>query len=261
MPYPIKYKSSNPITIYPESYDGKKKAYEENIKLMYVSFPRPKLGLFIRGNSPSKDLIKVSSLLYKVLNSKLSDNLYKEGVIYEKENKPASESYHLANFPSYSWKDRVKVKLSSNKGIDFKNNDRGNKIHDLMSFIYHYDGVNDGVEKAFKKNIITENEKSYFVKLINNLLSNKDIRSYFNPKLTSYNEIEILNKNGDVFRLDRVVELDKNTVAVIDYKTGEDNTQKYKSQIMNYKELLSNIYKGEVFGFIAYIDPILIIKT
>ena len=91
-------------------------------------------------------------------------------------------------------------------------------------------------------------------------MSNKDIRSYFNPKLTSYNEIEILNKNGDVFRLDRVVEFDKNTVAVIDYKTGEDNTQKYKSQIMNYKELLSNIYKAEVFGFILYIDLNKVVK-
>lgn len=255
IPYPIKYKSSNHFTLYPESYEiEKKKAYEDNINLMYVAFTRPKLGLFIRGNTPSKDLKKVSDLLFKSLNDKLIDNYYSTGEIYEKEKKITSESYHLSNFPSYSWKDRVKVKLSSDKGIDFKNNERGNKIHDLMSLINHYNDINNGVEKAFNKNIITKSEKSYFIKIVNNLLSNKDIREYYNPKFSSYNEIEILNKDGDVYRLDRVVEFDKNSVAVIDYKTGEENTEIYKYQIMNYKTLLSSIYIGKVYGFILYVD-------
>ena len=261
MPYPIKYKSSNPITIYPESYEmEKKKAYEDNINLMYVAFTRPKLGLFIRANTPSKDLKNVSDLLYKSLNNKLVNNLYSSGEIKEKENKLTSKSYHLNSFPSYSWRDRIKVKLSSDRGIDFKNNERGNKFHDLMSFIYNFNDVDSGVEKAFNKNIITEKEKSYFTKIIQNLLRDKDIREYYDPKLRSYNEIEILNDNGDVYRLDRVVELDKHSVAVIDYKTGK-NKEEDKNQVNYYKELLSKIYKGEVYGFIAYIDPILIIKT
>jgi ATP-dependent exoDNAse (exonuclease V) beta subunit len=255
MPYPIKYNSSNHYTLYPESYDiEKKKAYEDNINLMYVAFTRPKLGLFIRGNAPSRDLKKVSDLLYKSLNDILSNNYYSIGKIHEKEKKITSESYHLSNFPSYSWKERVKVKLSSDKGIDFKNNKRGNKIHDLMSLIHHYNDITDGVEKAYKKSIITKSEKSYFIKTVNNLLSNKDIREYYNPKLSSYNEIEILNEHGDIYRLDRVVEFDKNSVAVIDYKTGEENTNIYKNQIINYKNLLSTIYRGKVYGFILYVD-------
>ncbi|GIS31309.1 MAG: hypothetical protein Ct9H90mP3_1050 [Flammeovirgaceae bacterium] len=129
-----------------------------------------------------------------------------------------------------------------------------------MSFIYNFNDVDSGVEKAFNKNIITEKEKSYFTKIIQNLLRDKDIREYYDPKLRSYNEIEILNDNGDVYRLDRVVELDKHSVAVIDYKTGK-NKEEDKNQVNYYKELLSKIYKGEVYGFIAYIDPILIIKT
>ena len=240
--------------------DEKKKAYEDNINLMYVAFTRPKLGLFIRANTPSKDLKNVSDLLYKSLNNKLINNLYSSGEIKEKENKLTSKSYYLNSFPSYSWRDRIKVKLSSERGIDFKNNEKGNKFHDLMSFIYNFNDVDSGVEKAFNKNIITEKEKSYFTKIIQNLLRDKDIREYYDPKLRSYNEIEILNDNGDVYRLDRVIELDKHSVAVIDYKTGK-NKEEDKNQVNYYKELLSKIYKGEVYGFIAYIDPILIIKT
>ena len=89
---------------------------------------------------------------------------------------------------------------------------------------------------------------------------NQDIMNYYNPKYNSYNEIEILNNNGDVFRLDRVVELENNSVAVIDYKTGEENTEKYKNQIMNYKELLSNIYNGKIYGFILYVDLNRVVK-
>ena len=171
MPYPIKYKSSNPITIYPESYEmEKKKAYEDNINLMYVAFTRPKLGLFIRANTPSKDLKNVSDLLYKSLNNKLVNNLYSSGEIKEKENKLTSKSYHLNSFPSYSWRDRIKVKLSSDRGIDFKNNERGNKFHDLMSFIYNFNDVASGVEKAFNKNIITEKGKILFYKNYSKLI-------------------------------------------------------------------------------------------
>ncbi|MEL0009235.1 MAG: UvrD-helicase domain-containing protein [Flammeovirgaceae bacterium] len=261
MPYPIKYKSSNQFTLYPDSYDiEKKKAYEDNINLMYVSFTRPKLGLFIRGNIPSKNIKNVSDLLYKTLNDKLIDNYYSKGEIYSKEKKITSKSYYLSNFPSYSWKDRIKVKLSAEKEVDFKNNERGNQIHDLMSLIYHYDDINDGVEKAYKKNIISKNEKSYFIKFINDLLSNNEIREYYNPKLCSFNEIEILNENGDVYRLDRVVELDKNSVAVIDYKTGDENTEIYKNQIINYKNLLSGIYKGNIYGFLLYVDLNKVVK-
>ena len=129
-----------------------------------------------------------------------------------------------------------------------------------MSYIYSYNDINYGVKKALIKNIITKNEKSYFEKIINNLLRNKDIMNYYNPKYNSYNEIEILNNNGDVFRLDRVVELENNSVAVIDYKTGEDNTEKYKNQIVNYKELLSSIYNGKVYGFILYVDLNRVVK-
>tara|TARA_Y100000589_G_scaffold297374_1_gene305136 strand:- start:275 stop:1099 length:825 start_codon:yes stop_codon:yes gene_type:complete len=261
MPFPIKYKSSNPITIYPESYENeKKKAYEDNINLMYVAFTRPKLGLFIRANTPSKALKNVSDLLYKTLENKLVNNLYSSGEIKEKENKLISKSYHLNSFPSFSWRDRIKVKLSSDRGIDFKNNERGNKFHDLMSYIYNFNDIDIGVEKAFNKNIITEKEKSYFTIIIQNLLKDKDIREYYDPKFKSFNEIELLNEHGDVYRLDRVVELDKNAVAVIDYKTGRNNEQD-KNQVNYYKELLSKIYKGEVYGFIAYIDPIKIVKT
>ena len=116
-------------------------------------------------------------LLYKSLNNKLVNNLYSSGEIKEKENKLTSKSYHLNSFPSYSWRDRIKVKLSSDRGIDFKNNERGNKFHDLMSFIYNFNDVDSGVEKAFNKNIITEKEKSYFTKIIQNLL--RDILVYW----------------------------------------------------------------------------------
>ena len=57
-----------------------------------------------------------------------------------------------------------------------------------------------------------------------------------------------------------ILDTDDQLAWVIDYKTGKSKEED-KNQVNYYKELLSKIYKGEVYGFIAYIDPILIIKT
>ena len=47
-PYPISYKSSHPKSVFSDVYIKERlKAYEDNINLMYVSFTRPKFGLFI----------------------------------------------------------------------------------------------------------------------------------------------------------------------------------------------------------------------
>ena len=62
-----------------------------------------------------------------------------------------------------------------------------------------------------------------------------------------------MSKKGDVFRLDRVVEMQDNLIYVIDYKTGEIRDS-YLKQIDNYKKLLSEIYLGEIKGAIIYVD-------
>ena len=121
-PYPISYKSSHPKSVFIDVYIRERlKAYEDNINLMYVSFTRPKFGLFIRAEETRKEIKNVSDLLYSIIKGKLNSGLFISGEISKKNKTPEKKSYHLKKYPSFSWKDRIKVRTTSDKGIDFEN--------------------------------------------------------------------------------------------------------------------------------------------
>ncbi|KAF0125388.1 MAG: UvrD/REP helicase [Elusimicrobia bacterium] len=70
-------------------------------------------------------------------------------------------------------------------------------------------------------------------------------------------EAEFIDKTGSLFRMDRVL-IDADTVTVIDFKTGLENTAKYTPQMKNYLAILSEAYSKPAKGFLAYVDLIII---
>ena len=63
---------------------------------------------------------------------------------------------------------------------------------------------------------------------------------YYNPDLKSYNEKDIILKNCDPIRADRIVFNTDKEICVIDYKTGKLKKEDY-DQINNYELVLSNM--------------------
>lgn len=68
-------------------------------------------------------------------------------------------------------------------------------------------------------------------------------------------EAEFIDKAGSLFRMDRVL-VDPDTVTVIDFKTGLENTEKYTPQMKNYLSILSEAYDKPAKGLLAYVDSI-----
>jgi ATP-dependent exoDNAse (exonuclease V) beta subunit len=66
-------------------------------------------------------------------------------------------------------------------------------------------------------------------------------------------EAEFIDKAGSLFRMDRIL-VDKDSVTVIDFKTGRENTEKYAVQMKNYLEIISEIYAKKAVGLLAYVD-------
>ena len=254
-PYPLKYKSSHPKSLFEEFYINERiKAYEDNINLMYVSFTRPRLGLFVNANKMSSNDVKnVSDLLYSSLKDKIRNKIYITGKIKRDNIVRNDKVFYQKNYPSYSWKDRIIIRTSSENGIDFENINRGKKIHDILYFIHNYNDIDQSLEIAESKNIIEQKERKFYKNFFDKLFKIENVRKFFNPKNISFNEVEILNDKGDVYRLDRVVEMSDNLVYVIDYKTGEIRDA-YIKQVENYKDLLSEIYSKEIKGLLIYVD-------
>ena len=70
-------------------------------------------------------------------------------------------------------------------------------------------------------------------------------------------EAEFIDKSGALFRMDRVL-IDKDSVTVVDFKTGKENTEKYTAQMKNYLAIVSEVYGRPAKGVLAYVD---LVKT
>ncbi len=86
------------------------------------------------------------------------------------------------------------------------------------------------------------------------LLALPHLARFFDPMQyqNAHNELALLDANGHMQRLDRVVEFD-DAVWVIDYKTGDDSinltdahlAERHHPQLSNYQTLLAGLYPGK----------------
>jgi ATP-dependent exoDNAse (exonuclease V) beta subunit len=80
------------------------------------------------------------------------------------------------------------------------------------------------------------------------------IQSFFNPEFDSFNEKEIVDRQGNLKRIDRLV-VAKDKVMVIDYKTGEEYQQQHQDQVREYLGLVKELYPDRLCeGWLIYFD-------
>jgi ATP-dependent exoDNAse (exonuclease V) beta subunit len=66
-------------------------------------------------------------------------------------------------------------------------------------------------------------------------------------------EAEFIDKNGALFRMDRVL-VDPEQVTVIDFKTGRENNAAYATQMKNYLAIAAQAYGRPARGLLAYVE-------
>jgi RecB family exonuclease len=76
------------------------------------------------------------------------------------------------------------------------------------------------------------------------------------PDRKVMNEQEIVDTDGGLFRIDRLV-IDGDRVTIVDFKTGSDigSEQSHSDQVKNYMKIVSAVYSGRpVQAMLVYID-------
>ena len=252
--YPIKYLKSEDDSVFNEYYENERvKAYEDNINLMYVSFTRPKDNLFILGGGEKRKNIKtVSDILFRILGSKYDTDQYVFGKIKKIKSHDENNLNAIVKYPSYSWRKRLIIKTTQDENLNFEGKSRGDIIHQVLSKIYHLNHFDKKLTIAYDEGLINKKD----LKIISSLKKNKEVTKFFNHKNKSFNEIEILSDDGNTYRLDRVVETEKE-IYVLDYKTGkivDYEHKKYLNKLDLYISLLKNIYDKPIVGHLIYID-------
>ena len=239
----------------------------ENLNLLYVALTRAKEEMYIISeknlDSSGKEKINYFSGIFinylKNLNLwEKSKNKYEFGLknnntILEKSSKNVELNEFIVN--SINTK---KILLNTKKSSSWINDNdinklKGNIFHAIMSKIKSVKQVETTLDNFFQTGQINQAERTLFKKNILKIFNDPKIGKFFNDKLISFNEREILCKNCNNIIPDRITFLDKNSVVLIDYKTGKERASHVK-QMLNYESILNNMGLKVVDKILIYIS-------
>ena len=116
----------------------------------------------------------------------------------------------------------------------------GNLLHEIMSKIKSKQDLDKVLNDFYDDGIISANLKENYRQTIFEILDHEKLRNLYNPDLKSYNEKDIILKNSDPIRADRIVFTSKKDICIIDYKTGKLKKEDY-DQLSNYEVVLSSM--------------------
>ncbi|MEW6042234.1 MAG: 3'-5' exonuclease, partial [Elusimicrobiota bacterium] len=232
----------------------------QNLNLLYVITTRAKnemYNLIIR---------KARKKLPKALAEKLTDVFEDEKMGKPSKKKPekVAKAETCKVFVSGTgYADMEPLSFADSRKWTFQRyleSAEGEFYHEVLAKLEYLDNVS--VELMGK--IVEEASENYNFKFDRDRIKNalmdflniEKVREWFLRKEGRIikTEVEFYGRREGLMRMDRVV-FDRETISVIDFKTGHEEISEYENQIKKYVQVLREIYPGKkVQGYLAYID-------
>ena len=278
---PVRFKLDVGKSIFYREYFAEKfNTYIDNLNLMYVVFTRAKAGLYIWASFSGKlttvgDLLKLAvekqgSLGSCGLNADESvqfETFYDpEKFLVEigeysalKETKkegPQMKDVRLSAFEFADFRQFLNIRK---RGEDFFSREnkkqsginKGKLIHEILSLINTTGDLQKAVKRIETEGKIGSNEAEKIISELTELLSDPEVISWFDGTFRVVNERSILTGVNGVKRPDRIM-IGADGVVVVDYKSGEIESDNYKYQLRTYIRELKNCGFENVSGYIWY---------
>lgn len=149
---------------------------------------------------------------------------------------------------------------SSERMLRLRERRRGEIFHLILAEIIFLDGetrqVEETIERLRKSGRIAISEYVDVVAL-KNFLNISEIRPLFTsrPGRQVFTEHEIADRNGRLYRIDRLI-IDDDMISLVDFKAGLDDVNElHLNQVHTYARLLEECYRGSrIEAMLAYID-------
>ncbi len=226
----------------------------DDLNLLYVACTRAKDRLYIvaeDGRSPSN---KIITYIQSIDDPSLFQNgrwQFGEAHKYESE-KLIQTDVEMSRFPSRALYSQLKLSLESPRNWDIQQpldaRERGTLLHQILEKYTGLDSLGLVVESVVDNPLLRDK----WQERIKQCLKIPQVQKWFDSSGTILTEVSFLDRDGNIYRPDRVV-LSDDLVEIIDYKTGEENT-KYGDQIRTYMNLAKEIYQIPVRGYLLYLD-------
>jgi ATP-dependent exoDNAse (exonuclease V) beta subunit len=273
---PVRYKKELSETIFARQYyEEKYSAYLDNINLLYVALTRAKYAIFgFAPDNPGKEE-RIASVIKEAITSgeqtpgeqaKFLNNYFdKENKLFEFGEIPAGEKTKRSTAPfridEYRVNDSpasLKLKLHWENYFTGESSDAraridyGKLMHGIFEEIITHDDVDTAIRRRVIEGKIPETEEAGLRDKINALISQPEIKLWFEKGNEVLNEASVLIPGSGTKRPDRIILRDGKAI-IIDFKFGDENPH-YLSQIRNYRKILIEMGYPEVEAYLWYAD-------
>ncbi len=130
---------------------------------------------------------------------------------------------------------------------------RGIVMHDLMARVRALDDVDPVIAKMIREGQIPEHEIEEVRETARRLLNDDKARRWFDDVERVLIERPVM-VDGEERRPDRVVWTADGNVEIIDYKTGQENPNRYRRQVRRYMERFAEMGYENIRGYLWYLD-------
>ena len=246
----------------------------DNINLLYVALTRPIEQLHIISNKKlpkngAENLNSYSGLFINYLKhvNQWNDN-QSHYCFGEQKRMPIPDEKVVATQKQQAFisipKKTHGINIIANSGYlwDTSQKDaieRGNLVHDIMSQIKTKDDIDFTIENFISEAIINPSQAIELKTVVENIVNHPLLTYLFSPEVTVYNEKDIITKQGEILRPDRIVINTKNEATIVDYKTGSPNSSHVK-QIETYSSALRDMLYNVKKGILIYTNDSIEIK-
>ena len=223
----------------------------DNINLLYVALTRAQDELHIIcsnsiNNKGEENLKKYSGMFINYLKK---NNLWEENKetfdFGEKIKKNISNKISNASLiddfiinPKEIHKINIDAKSAKLWGTSLeKATNNGNLLHEIMSKISSNNDLEKVLQNLYDDGTLDKELKEKYCALVTEIINHEKLSCYYNPDLISFNEKDIILKNNEPIRPDRIVFSSEKEISIIDYKTGKVKKGDY-TQINYYEKVL-----------------------
>lgn len=279
---PVRYKGDVGNSIfYHEFFTEKFNTYIDNLNLMYVVFTRAKAALWVWASFSASKLTSVGDLLKQVLEKQtamgtcglkpeelvqLAESYAPEKQLFEigeitvsEEKTKAGKTVQDVRLSEFEFADFRKFLNIKKRGEDFFTRDdkkqsginKGKLIHEILSLIETTGDLYKAVKRIELEGKIGAEKAETMKAELMEMLGDQEVKSWFDGTYRVVNERNILTGANGVKRPDRIM-IAADGVVVVDYKSGETESDNYKYQLRSYIRELKNCGYKNVSGYIWY---------
>jgi hypothetical protein len=145
-------------------------------------------------------------------------------------------------------------------GVSASNRIRGIVLHDILSHVRTSEDLGKAVDHARMSGDLTGDEAETARELLTAALDSVKDRGWFAEDVEMmYNEVSLIDTDGEIYRPDRVMIRD-GKVIVVDYKFGE-HRRTYEKQVRKYMDIWRRMGYETVSGFLWYVDVLSVVEV